>query len=294
MSITIKQLEALVWVAELRSFRGAAERLNTTQPNISARIATLENLLGQSLFDRDAGSVRLTPMGRELLPSAWRVLDEADQFIAASKNTDLIDGVLRLGVTEMIVQTKLREYLAAIKAEFPKLSIELTIDMSAVLERHLADRTIDLAVQNGPFSQILYGNIDLGQYPLIWVCSPSIAKQIDKKLDSINAEIPILTHARGTRNYVEIQEYFQNRKVKDFQLVPSSTIAACQQMALDGMGITALPKAMVQKDIQENRLVSIHSDWAPEPLHFWARFHKERSTHVIERSAKIAGQLFNK
>jgi len=36
---TLKQLEALVWVADLGSFRKAAQHLNTTQPNISSRIA---------------------------------------------------------------------------------------------------------------------------------------------------------------------------------------------------------------------------------------------------------------
>ncbi|MHC4782921.1 MAG: helix-turn-helix domain-containing protein [Planctomycetota bacterium] len=35
----MKHLEAFVWVADLGSFRKAADRLNTTQPNISSRIA---------------------------------------------------------------------------------------------------------------------------------------------------------------------------------------------------------------------------------------------------------------
>lgn len=294
MSITIKQLEAFVWVAELRSFRGAAERLNTTQPNVSARISSLESLLGQSLFDRNSGSVNLTFMGRELLPNAQRVLNETDSFIAASKNADLVDGVLRLGVTEMIVQTWLRDYLAAIKAAFPNLSIELTVDMSAALERQLADRIIDLALQNGPFLQIFTGNIDLGKYELIWVSSPEISNDMTSKNGSNMAKNPILTHARGTRNHAEILDHFQDQKAKNIQLVPSSTLAACQQMALDGMGITALPYAMVKNDLIARRLVQLPYRWVPEPLHFWARYHKDRATHVIERAAQIAGDIYDK
>ena len=38
--LNIKQLEALIWVAELGSFRKAAHHLSTTQPNISSRILT--------------------------------------------------------------------------------------------------------------------------------------------------------------------------------------------------------------------------------------------------------------
>ena len=60
MKINLKQLEAFVWVADLGSFRKAADRLNTTQPNVSSRIALLEGAMKRKLMERDAGSVRLT------------------------------------------------------------------------------------------------------------------------------------------------------------------------------------------------------------------------------------------
>ena len=46
----LKQLEAYVWVAKLGSFRRTAERLNTTQPNISVRVSGLERALGATLL----------------------------------------------------------------------------------------------------------------------------------------------------------------------------------------------------------------------------------------------------
>ena len=70
---TLKQLESFVWVAKLGSFRATAERLNTTQPNISVRISQLEAVLGVRLFHRDSGSVALTPIGHSLLGQAERV-----------------------------------------------------------------------------------------------------------------------------------------------------------------------------------------------------------------------------
>jgi DNA-binding transcriptional LysR family regulator len=105
VKLSLKQLEAFVWVADLGSFRKAADRLNTTQPNISSRIATLETLLNQSLMDRDAGSVRLTSKGRQLLDHARKVLHAVDDFADASSEAHLIESTLRLGVTEMIVHT---------------------------------------------------------------------------------------------------------------------------------------------------------------------------------------------
>ena len=51
-SLTLKPLETLIWVADLGSFRKAAAHLNTTQPNISTRIAGLEATLGTALMRR--------------------------------------------------------------------------------------------------------------------------------------------------------------------------------------------------------------------------------------------------
>ncbi len=65
--MNLKQLEAFLWVARLGSFSKTAERLFTTQPAISSRIANLEDELRTELFTRDAGEVRLTAAGRDLI-----------------------------------------------------------------------------------------------------------------------------------------------------------------------------------------------------------------------------------
>ena len=51
--MNLKQLEAFLWVARLGSFSKTAERLFTTQPAISSRIANLEDELRTVLFDRE-------------------------------------------------------------------------------------------------------------------------------------------------------------------------------------------------------------------------------------------------
>ena len=76
--ISLKQIQAFVTVADLGSFRRAAEKLLTTQPNISSRISGLEVQLGAKLMERDAGSVRMTATGELLLPRARDVLAALD------------------------------------------------------------------------------------------------------------------------------------------------------------------------------------------------------------------------
>ncbi len=285
MDLNLKQLEAFVWVADLQSFRGAATRLHTTQPNISARISKLETLLGTSLMTRDAGAVRLTAKGQELLVHARKVLDATDAFVAAADQKALTTGTLRLGVTEMIVHTWLRAYLRALNHRFPRLTVEVTVDFSVNLEKALSDRVLDLALQNEPFARAFSGQVALGTYDLIWVAAPGISAARDLT-DARLSKTPILTHARDTRLFDEITAAFPDR-----QVVPSTNLALCQSMAVDGLGITALPQAMVQADLDDMRLVTLQHTWVPEPLRFSARFDADRAPRMVSEAAVLSAEV---
>jgi len=145
VNISLKQLEAFVWVSDLGSFRKAAERLNTTQPNISSRISALETALNVILLERDAGSVRVTSRGQTLLSHARQVLRATEEFVEAADGTSPYDGVLKLGVTELIVHTWLRDYLKTLKDNYPNVLVELTVDLSVTISKELFTRAIDLA-----------------------------------------------------------------------------------------------------------------------------------------------------
>ena len=287
MQLNLKQLEAFVWVADLQSFRRAAERLNTTQPNISARISGLESLLGTQMMTRDAGSVRLTGKGQDLLAHARRVLDATDALLAAADQRALIAGTLRLGVTEMIVHTWLRDYLRKLKDRFPSLTVELTVDLSVNLEKGLSERSIDLALQNEPFSRMTSGSLPLGAYPLIWVAAPALTPK-GKVTAATLAAHPILTHARDTRLFEEVAAHFAERRDLSARLVPSSNLAACLHMTVDGMGIATLPAAMVAPDLERGTLVRLSYDWAPAPLHFFARYDADRAPAIVADTAQVA------
>lgn len=68
-----RSLEVFYWVAKLSSFRRASEKVNTTQPAVSQRIAALEHEYG-TLFERRSRDVALTERGRLLLGFAERFL----------------------------------------------------------------------------------------------------------------------------------------------------------------------------------------------------------------------------
>ena len=281
-TFTLKQLEALIWVADLGSFRKAAAHLNTTQPNISSRIAGLEKTLGLSLMQRDTGSVRLTPKGVEIVAQARVVLQNADALVNIAGRPDLHTDRIRLGATELVAYTWLREFMRRVSDAFPNVSIELTVDLSRNLDKELANNTLDLTIQTAPFSTQATGEIALGAYPFGWVAAPDIAaKPID-----LHA-LPILTHARGTVAYSELRERLGDRA----RIVPSNALMSSLHMVLDGMGIAVLPQIMAQEHIDSGALVALPMDWLPSPLQFAARFQKDKASATVQAAALIAAEV---
>jgi DNA-binding transcriptional LysR family regulator len=82
MKFAWPDLQAFVGVAELGSFRKAADALHLSQPALSRRIAKLEDTLGLRLFDRTTRSVGLTTVGREFAVKARLLLNDAESLMA--------------------------------------------------------------------------------------------------------------------------------------------------------------------------------------------------------------------
>lgn len=288
---TLKHIDAFVHVADLGSFRRAAARLHTTQPNISNRISQLENHLGLTLMERDAGSVRLTREGRALLDPARRILAAVDGFLSATGDGAVFDGVLRLGVSELVAQTWLRPFLMEMQARFPSLDVELTVDLSENLSKALFARDLDLAFQNGPFDQTTRNTQALGQSPYVWVAAPLLGLAGRDLSPAEIARYRIFTHARGTYPHMQLDDHFR-RIGQPVRLVPSSNIAACQQMATDGLGVACLPEPMVTEALVAGRLVRIAYDWQPEDLRFAARWIVDPAPTYLQEAVALAARLF--
>ena len=287
-ALTLKQLEALIWVADLGSFRKAAQHLNTTQPNISSRIGALEKAFGITLMHRDAGSVRLTAKGAEFLQQARRVVAEADMLLAIAGRQDMVNDRLRLGVTELVAYTWLRDFVRAMNDRFPNVAVELTIDFSRNLDKQLAANELDLALQTAPFGTQVSGSIPLGTYDFCWVAAPEIAAVLPQHpTDADLASQVILAHARHTHAYAEISDRFAGLAPR---IVPSNSLLASLHMAVDGMGIAPVPAAMVGAYLENNSLVVLDAIWCPSPLRLAARYHKEKAQAFVKTAAQISAQ----
>ncbi|MFI5610970.1 LysR family transcriptional regulator [Amycolatopsis sp. NPDC051903] len=103
----IGSCRAFVGVSETGSFTAGAAVAGIPQPVASRRIAALERHLGERLFDRATRRAQLTPFGRDVLPSARRLVRLADAMEHDAKRAKLRP--LRLAVPDTCTTRDLAE-----------------------------------------------------------------------------------------------------------------------------------------------------------------------------------------
>ena len=116
----VRQLAAIVAVADHGTFSAAARALYTVQSNVSGHVAKLERELGVVLVDRANGV--LTEEGERVVDRARRVLHEIDDIAAdiASLDED-ISGDARIGVIGTTARWLMPQLLGAVERQHPRV-----------------------------------------------------------------------------------------------------------------------------------------------------------------------------
>lgn len=287
--ITLKQLEAFAFVVDTGTFRAAAAALGTTQPNISARITSLETALNVSLLMRDSGSVRLTADGTKLLQKTREVLWAGEALIEEAGRQEMIEETLRLGVTELVACTWLQRFLRLLKEAYPKLRVQLEVNLSTAIEARLMQGQLDLALQTGPFKSKIFASLPLGHEPYCWVAHADLIQKVGPKVSLAELfDLTILTHAKHTQACAVLHDIAKARGLRRERIVHSSALTACVPMVLEGMGAALLPERLVKAEVAAGDLQIIHADWLPEPLSFFARYAPARSARYVTKAVEIA------
>src|ERR1700722_16133304 len=196
-----KAIETFMWVVTLGSFRGAAQKLNTTQPAISQRIAQLEREVGVRLLQRDRRMVLPTPSGRQMMLYAEKLIGLRTEMMAEVGDRSAMRGALRLGVAETIVHTWLPRLVKSVNTDYPNLSLEIEVDITPNLSARLFAQEIELAFVLGPLSGPSVRNRVLCDYPVSFVTSPSLGLGSGPFTLKELAKFPIITFARKTQPY---------------------------------------------------------------------------------------------
>ena len=145
--MNLEQLAGFVEVAATGHFTKAAAALHLAQPSLSRQISTLEKELGAELFHRAHGHISLTAAGQTLLPTARRMLADAE---AVRRDMDELAGLrrgrIRLGATPTLCVSLVAEAISRFHRDHPGIELELVEKGSRELIEALGAGELDLAL----------------------------------------------------------------------------------------------------------------------------------------------------
>jgi DNA-binding transcriptional LysR family regulator len=145
----LRQLAALVAIADHGSFSAAARALYTVQSNVSTHIARLEKELGVHLVDRSSGT--LTEEGDIVIERARRILHELDDITAdIASRDDEVAGDTRLGVIGTTGRWLMPQFLTALGVAHPKVRPLVFEGSTSTLLPRLVSGQIDAAIVHLP------------------------------------------------------------------------------------------------------------------------------------------------
>lgn len=151
--MTLRELQYLIALADLRHFGKAAEACFVSQPSLSMQIKKLEDNLGVQLLERTNKSVLLTPIGRIIVERARELLKQTKDIQAlAQMAKDPYQGECHLGVIPTLAPYLLPKIIPPLAKKFPQLSFYLREEQTALLLEKLKEGKLDAAFLALPLS----------------------------------------------------------------------------------------------------------------------------------------------
>jgi DNA-binding transcriptional LysR family regulator len=137
-------------IAAAGSFQRAAERLHVTQTAVSARVRTLEDLLGRKLFLRNKSGAALTPAGEQFMRYAQtlvQVWERARHQVAVPPGRR---AVVTVGGELSLWNPLLLDWLIWMRQAAPQLALRAEVGLPESLVNQVAEGILDIAVVYAP------------------------------------------------------------------------------------------------------------------------------------------------
>jgi DNA-binding transcriptional LysR family regulator len=175
----LRSLYYFVTVAEERNITRAAERLNMSQPPLSAQIMGLEEELGVQLFIRGKRRLTITDAGAHLYRRARQILELSDQTRQELRSLEGLSGDLHISLVEGRAPFLLARWIAGFRQEFPRVSIHLWNGSGDEAMERLQRGLADLSLVAAPYNAEQFSGLSVGREP--WVAMMSIDHPLAKE-----------------------------------------------------------------------------------------------------------------
>ncbi|WP_421578750.1 LysR family transcriptional regulator [Shinella sp. M31] len=261
----LADLDAVLSIARLGSFRASALDLGISTTALSNAIAKLEHRLGIRLFNRTTRSVSLTDAGKTFVERVGpAVTDIHDAMLAAQSLQKIPTGTLRINAFATAAREVMEPLILSFLQRYPQVHVDL--------------------VTEGRIIDIVAAGFDLGLRPADLVPADMIAVPLGLRRSNAVVASPqfLQTHGRPTvptdlyrfrciRARLPNNALFRWKFEKDGNAVqidvqgsitldePSLVRIAAQ----NGVGLGYVMEADVHEDIAAGRLVRVLEDWTP-------------------------------
>lgn len=251
----ISALKIFAAVAESHSLAGAAQQLDYSPSNVTARMQQLEAELGVPLFYRKPRGVALTPAGRTLLGYTERVLRLLDEARVAVQEDNVPRGALILGAMETTAAVRLPPILAAYHHAHPHVELKLSTGPSEELLSNVLSYQLDGAFIGGPVAHPEIVQELAFTEELLFIGSRQRAA-------SQGAHETLLVFRRGCSYRARLEQLLYERGSLPFRVMEFGSLDAILGCVAAGMGVSLLPRSVLSHAHHMQELI-LHSDRYP-------------------------------
>ena len=259
-------------VVSTGGFSTAAAALGYSKAAVSRRIARLEANVGMKLLDRTTRTVSLTPAGREMYARCSRIVDEVNE--ANQVMTGMVQrprGELKVNAPVVSSLFDLTKIIPEFLKAFPEVRVFLNLSDSRA---DLLKGRFDVAFWTGEPYDSKLDAVRLRDYPMILVAAPSYL-----------AAHGIPSTAADLKDHICILETHLSQ-VGEWRLSPdvtvtvnrgpltSNSVRMARQATIEGLGVSYLPRFLVEDDISAGNLVVLLPDIVDEQIPLYVMFPK--------------------
>jgi DNA-binding transcriptional LysR family regulator len=251
-------------VAELLSFRRAAERLHISQPSVSQHVQLLEEELGLRLFDRGSTGIRLTPAGEVLLRFAGqssRLSQQAIAQLAALEGT--AGGQLKLAASTTIAQYVLPRILSPFLKQNPRVELSVKSGNTAEVTEWVAGELAHLGLIEGPPTrrELLVEHFLDDRIELIVPRTHPWAQPAAQPIPLVSlATVPMLTREEGSGTRRVIEDALGSAGLRPNQLrilMQLDSTEAIVSGVEAGLGIGFVSELAIRKELRLRTLARV-------------------------------------
>lgn len=256
-NVSIRQLRALVAIAESGKISSAANRLRLTGPAVTLQLKQVEDEFGLAMFDRTADGMRPTVAGQVAIEAARTVLDRLRQLGDEMKSiASGGKGALVLGVVSTAKYFAPR-MIAAFGKRQPGITVDLVVGNRADTIESLRRNTIDIALMGRPPRDVPVRSTIFGDHPLVIIAPPDhpLAARRDIAKEEVAREHFLLRETgSGTRISLEffLSDVARTAEIAGTEMGSNETI---KQAVMAGLGIAFLSAHTIEQELQFGRLV---------------------------------------